>query len=179
MDQASAMDALLGGAKAMTSRRRAGARFELARSPACLGDILVDIGAKSEGLIQARELEQLSEERRAELVVGQEISVYVVRTGGHDGEMLLSLACADEEHDWGEAERLLASQEPLYANVGGYNKGGLIVKLGNLRGFVPASQVSLSRRRRAEGSSRISAGARWLASRWWPRWSRSIGAATA
>jgi small subunit ribosomal protein S1 len=147
------MDALLGGEgyDLETPRRGEIRSGTIARVSG--GDILVDIGAKSEGLIQARELEQLSEERRAELVVGQEISVYVVRTGGHDGEMLLSLARADEEHDWGEAERLLASQEPLYANVGGYNKGGLIVKLGNLRGFVPASQVSLSRRRRAEGES--------------------------
>jgi small subunit ribosomal protein S1 len=153
MDQASAMDALLGGEgyDLETPRRGEIRSGTIARVSG--GDILVDIGAKSEGLIQARELEQLSEERRAELVVGQEISVYVIRTGGHDGEILLSLSRADEERDWGEAERLLASQEPLYASVGGYNKGGLIVKLGNLRGFVPASQVSLSRRRRAEGES--------------------------
>ncbi len=153
MDQASAMDALLGGEgyDLETPRRGEIRSGTIARVSG--GDILVDIGAKSEGLIQARELEHLSEERRAELVVGQEISVYVIRTGGHDGEMLLSLSRADEERDWSEAERLLASQEPLYASVGGYNKGGLIVKLGNLRGFVPASQVSLSRRRRAEGES--------------------------
>src|SRR3989304_5837687 len=37
--------------------------------------------------------------------------------------------------------------------VSGYDKGGLIVKLGRLGGFVPASQVSLSRRRRAEGDT--------------------------
>jgi len=152
-DQAAAMDALLEGeGYDLESPRRGEIRTgTIARVSD--GDILVDIGAKSEGLIQARELEQLPEERRAELAVGQEISVFVVRTGGHDGEILLSLSRADEERDWGEAEKLLASQEPLYANVGGYNKGGLIVKLGNLRGFVPASQVSLSRRRRAEGES--------------------------
>lgn len=153
MDQASAMDALLEGeGYDLESPRRGEIRTgTIARVSD--GDILVDIGAKSEGLIQARELEHLSEERRAELVVGKEIGVYVLRTGGHDGEILLSLAKADEERDWGEAERLMGSQEPLYASVGGYNKGGLVVKLGNLRGFVPASQVSLSRRRRADGDS--------------------------
>ena len=117
------------------------------------GDILVDIGAKSEGLIPAREVEQLSEERREAMTVGSQIGVYIVRLGGADSITLLSIARAEEEHDWGEAERLLNSQEPLYASVAGYNKGGLIVKLGQLRGFVPASQVSLSRRRRAEGES--------------------------
>ncbi len=152
-DQTSAMDALLGGdAFDLETPRRGEIRTgTIARVSG--GDILVDIGAKSEGLIQARELEQMPEERRAELTVGKEVSVYVLRTGGQDGEVLLSLAKAEEERDWGEAERLLNTQDPLYANVGGYNKGGLIVKLGNLRGFVPASQVSLSRRRRADGES--------------------------
>jgi len=37
--------------------------------------------------------------------------------------------------------------------VDGFNKGGLIVKVGNLRGFVPASQFSLSRRHRSEGET--------------------------
>ena len=48
---------------------------------------------------------------------------------------------------------MLESQETLEGLVAGYNKGGLIVKLGHLRGFIPASQVSLSRRRRAEGET--------------------------
>jgi small subunit ribosomal protein S1 len=63
------------------------------------------------------------------------------------------LARAEEEHDWSEAERLLESQDTLNGLVAGYNKGGLIVKLGHLRGFIPASQVSLSRRRRSEGET--------------------------
>jgi small subunit ribosomal protein S1 len=37
--------------------------------------------------------------------------------------------------------------------ISGYNKGGLIMKLGRLRGFVPASQVSISRRMAYGGSS--------------------------
>jgi small subunit ribosomal protein S1 len=117
------------------------------------GDILVDIGAKSEGVIPAKELEHLSDERRAELTVGSEISVYIVRSGGAEDMLLLSLARADEERDWSDAERLLQSQDTLEGSVSGYNKGGLIVKLGQLRGFIPASQVSLSRRRRAEGET--------------------------
>jgi small subunit ribosomal protein S1 len=117
-------------------------------------DVLVDIGAKSEGLIPAREIEGLSEEERAELTVGKEVTVYVVRSGtGGDVTTLLSLVRAEEEKDWQEVEGLLESQEAFEGEVSGYNKGGLIVKLGRLRGFVPASQVSLSRRRRAEGDT--------------------------
>jgi small subunit ribosomal protein S1 len=116
-------------------------------------DVLVDIGAKSEGVIPAREVERLSGEERATLVVGSQVTVYVISSGERDGNILLSLVRAEEEHDWLEAETLLKSQEIFEGTIAGYNKGGLIVKMGRLRGFIPASQVSLSRRRRAEGET--------------------------
>jgi len=116
-------------------------------------DILVDIGAKSEGLISSREMEQLTEEQKAELEVGSEISVYVIRSADRDGTLLLSISRAEEESEWQEAEALLESEEPYEGIISGYNKGGLIVKFGHLRGFIPASQVSLARRRRAEGET--------------------------
>lgn len=116
-------------------------------------DVWVDIGAKSEGMIPAQEMELLSEEERAGIQVGQEITVYVVRTADRDGGIVLSLGRAQEEKDWIEAERMMADQSIFDGSVTGYNKGGLIVKLGGLRGFIPASQVSLARRRRAEGDT--------------------------
>jgi small subunit ribosomal protein S1 len=116
-------------------------------------DILVDIGAKSEGVIPSRELEQLSEEQREEMVVGKEVDVYIVRTAGRDGSMLLSISRASEETDWKEVEELQESREIYEGTISGYNKGGLIVKFGHLRGFIPASQVSISRRRRSEGET--------------------------
>ena len=116
-------------------------------------DVLVDIGAKSEGVISIRELEQLPEDQRATLDVGQEISVYVIRPGGRSGAPELSLVRAEEEQDWTKAEELLESKDIFEGEVTGYNKGGLIVKMGQLRGFVPASQVSLARRRRADGET--------------------------
>jgi small subunit ribosomal protein S1 len=116
-------------------------------------DVLVDVGAKSEGVIPARELERLPFERREALTVGTEVDVYVIRSGGRDGTLLLSVIRAEEEQDWREAERLLETRDLYEGIINGYNKGGLIVKLGRLRGFVPASQVSLSRRRRAQGST--------------------------
>jgi len=116
-------------------------------------DVLVDVGAKSEGVISARELERLSDEKRAGLVVGQEVDVYVVSSGGQSGALILSVVRAEEEQDWQRAEQLLDSQELYEGVISGYNKGGLIIKLGRLRGFVPASQVNLSRRRRVHGDT--------------------------
>ncbi|MGD2161905.1 MAG: 30S ribosomal protein S1 [Anaerolineales bacterium] len=116
-------------------------------------DILVDVGAKSEGVITSRELDRLSDEERSELKVGDEIQVYVVRSADRDGTILLSISRAEEEQDWKQAEEYLENQEPFEGVIDGYNKGGLIVKLGHLRGFVPASQVSISRRRRSDGDT--------------------------
>jgi len=116
-------------------------------------EILVSIGTKSEGIIPAKELERLSPEAREKLTEGQEISVYVVVPEDHNGNVVLSLARAQEETDWQQAEDLRASQEVYQGRVDGFNKGGLIVKVGNLRGFVPASQFSLSRRHRSEGET--------------------------
>ncbi|MEJ2550101.1 MAG: S1 RNA-binding domain-containing protein [Anaerolineales bacterium] len=121
-------------------------------------DVLVDIGAKSEGVISSRELERLTDEQRSEMVVGNQVDVYVLRSGGRDGQLMLSMSKAREERDWQLAESLLKSQDLYEGTVAGYNKGGLIIKLGNVRGFIPASQVSLSRRRRAHGNT---PGQRW------------------
>ena len=116
-------------------------------------DILVDIGTKSEGLIPASELALLPAERRVALTVGSEVTVYVLRAGGGEEGILLSLGRADEERDWQEVERLQETQDVYEGTISGFNKGGLIVKIGKLRAFVPASQISLSRRRRAEGDT--------------------------
>ena len=116
-------------------------------------EILVSIGAKSEGLIPTRELEQLSDEERAKLTVGTEIDVYVVSPESQRGTLLLSYTRSLEEDDWGLAEGLLKSKEAYEGTVDGFNKGGLIVRLGRLRGFVPASQVSQTRRMRYKGDT--------------------------
>ena len=110
-------------------------------------EVLVDIGAKSEGVIDSRELDQLDADTRRNLEVGQKVLVYVVQPEDENGNIVLSYSRAQEEKDWRAAESLLASQEAYEGEVAGYNKGGLIVRVGNVRGFVPASQFSPTRRR--------------------------------
>jgi small subunit ribosomal protein S1 len=115
---------------------------------ATLGDneILVSVGTKSEGVISGRELEQIPAEERATFQVGQEIPVYVLSPEDPNGNVVLSYARAREEKDWEDAENLLAESSTFESKIIGYNKGGLLVPLGRLRGFVPASQISLVRR---------------------------------
>lgn len=103
-------------------------------------EILVDIGSKSEGIVNGRELERMGEEF-SDLQVGSEVPVYVLRED-RDGNILLSISRAQAEKDWERAESLLESQSIFDGSVAGYNRGGVIVKLGQVRGFVPASQLS-------------------------------------
>lgn len=109
-------------------------------------EILVSIGTKSEGVISGRELEQIPSEEREAFKVGQEIPVYVIAPEDQNGNVVLSYVRAREEKDWDVVESLLESNQTFESKIVGYNKGGLIVPIGGLRGFVPASQISLLRR---------------------------------
>lgn len=104
-------------------------------------EILVDIGAKSEGIISDRELERVGKEALAKLTVGDEILVYVVRPEDEEGHVVLSFSRAQQERDWLKAEELLKSQEVFEGLVAGFNRGGVTIKVGRLRGFVPTSQL--------------------------------------
>lgn len=116
-------------------------------------EILVSVGTKSEGVISGRELEQIPAEERAAFSVGTEIPVYVLTPEDANGNVVLSYLRAREEKDWQEAEDLLASAKAFESKIIGFNKGGLLVPLGRLRGFVPASQISLLRRASLSGDT--------------------------
>ncbi len=109
-------------------------------------EILVDIGAKSEGLIVVDEVESLDEAAREILAVGNTVRVMVVSPEDRNGNIILSYVKALQEQDWIMAAELLESQEVFQGQAVGYNRGGLLVKLGQVRGFVPASQLGNHRR---------------------------------
>ena len=104
------------------------------------GELLIDIGYKSEGIVAGREVDRLEDEFK-EMTIGDEVPVYVMRED-RDGNLLLSISRARAESDWKRAEELLESQDIFTGPVSGFNRGGVIVKIGQVRGFVPASQLS-------------------------------------
>ncbi len=108
--------------------------------------ILIDIGGKSDALVHPRELERMSDEDLRSLKPGQDVSVYVIETDS-DGTMLVSLARAAQQSDWDTAQELMESGETVDLTVVDANKGGVIVRLGELRGFVPGSQLMPNWRR--------------------------------
>lgn len=102
-------------------------------------EVLIDIGFKSEGIVSGRELERVTDYFEG-LEVGDTIPVYVMRED-KDGAVQLSISRALAEKDWDTAEELMASQAMFDAQVESFNRGGVIIKLGQVRGFVPASQL--------------------------------------
>jgi|YNPBryantNP2012_1023418.scaffolds.fasta_scaffold03489_4 small subunit ribosomal protein S1 len=113
--------------------------------------LILDIGFKREGIVPYEDLRRLDEEARAGLQVGAEVPAFVVRPEDKDGHPILSIYQARMHKDWVRAEQMMESGELYEGEVAGYNKGGLIVKFGKLRGFVPVSQiVDMPRRMREE-----------------------------
>jgi len=94
------------------------------------------------GIVPGRELEMMTRKMIEELAVGADIEVMVVNPKNHRGETVLSINHALDEQDWRTAEEYRQSKEVYDGKIGGYNKGGLIVRFGRLRGFVPQSQVA-------------------------------------
>lgn len=107
--------------------------------------ILIDIGAKSEGIISGQELDALDDDARDKLAVGSEVNVYVVDPEDDEGNIILSYTKAAEEEDWKMVDELIRSGETYEGKVIGHNKGGLLIQLGQLRGFMPISQLANSR----------------------------------
>ncbi|MBC8075753.1 MAG: 30S ribosomal protein S1 [Chloroflexales bacterium] len=105
-------------------------------------EILVDIGSKAEGVVLPKEMQSLPPEDRAALKIGDELLVFVLQPEDKEGRAVLSIDKARQEKSWRRLQLSHDSGEVIEAKVVNYNKGGLLVNLDGVRGFVPSSQVS-------------------------------------
>ncbi len=103
-------------------------------------EMLVDVGAKSEGVVSNRELYGRNAESQPELNVGDTVLVYVLQPESTDGHAVLSLRRAGLERKWRSMQEQFDAGDIIDAPVIDHNKGGLIVDCG-IRGFVPISQI--------------------------------------
>ncbi|HEY7702318.1 MAG TPA: 30S ribosomal protein S1 [Candidatus Limnocylindrales bacterium] len=105
-------------------------------------EILVDIGAKSEGVVSNRELfgRHGGGENQAPLNIGDTVLVYVLQPESPEGHAVLSLRRAGLERKWRAMQEQFEAGVIIEAPVIDHNKGGLIVDCG-IRGFVPISQI--------------------------------------
>jgi small subunit ribosomal protein S1 len=105
-------------------------------------ELLVDIGSKSEGIVPTREFSSLLAEEKQALSVGDSVLVFVVQPENQEGHAVVSIDRARQEKSWRKLQEIYEANEVIEAEVTNYNKGGLLVNLDGVRGFVPASQVS-------------------------------------
>ncbi len=103
-------------------------------------EIIVDLGAKQDGIVQAQDLDRLPSEFRQGLKVGQEVPVYILNNDA-DGNVVASINMGLQKHDWDKAQELLESQDVVTVDVSGHNRGGVLVRWNRLEGFIPTSHM--------------------------------------
>jgi len=108
--------------------------------------IFVNIGQKAEGHVPPTEMRTLNDEELVNLVVGVSVLTMVVRPETADQPAILSVDRAVGEQGWRYLEKALESGEVIDGTITGFNRGGSIVEVEGVQGFVPMSQlVSVSR----------------------------------
>ena len=99
-------------------------------------EVVVDIGFKSEGIIDKSEFESIPE-------IGTEIDVFLVVFEDRKGRLILSKRRADFEKRWSELRDAAENETLLKGTVVKIIKGGLVVDLGVVNAFLPGSQVDI------------------------------------
>jgi len=119
---------------------------------------LVDIGAKSEGVILRHEMQSLGSNAESQLQPNDKVMVFIVHPETADGQIVLSLDKARGEQGWLTLQDRFESGETFDAEVSGFNKGGLLVNVEGVNAFVPLSQVVGVKpdRNREDGDSGLS-----------------------
>lgn len=107
------------------------------------GEILVDIGAKAEGIIAGEELET-DDNLYATIKPGDTILAYVIQSENESGQAILSLKKAGNERKWRLITEKYEKSEPIPVQGLEINKGGLIVDVSGVRGFIPTSHLNMS-----------------------------------
>jgi len=103
--------------------------------------VIVDLGAKSEGVIPPHEMHSLGADPLSKVQVGDKILVYVMQPEADQGQVILSVDRARGERGWRVLQTRFEEGEAFDGEVTGYNKGGLLVHVEGVPAFVPLSQV--------------------------------------
>lgn len=102
----------------------------------------VDIGAKAAATCPSEECSLVGVQRATQVLkVDDEREFIVVRDEYKGGEIRLSLRKIEEEICWKRVAQLQEENVTVIGKVVSINKGGLMVEVENLRGFVPMSQI--------------------------------------
>ncbi|MDR1326893.1 MAG: S1 RNA-binding domain-containing protein [Heliobacteriaceae bacterium] len=102
---------------------------------------MVDIGAKTIAVVPNREAADKDESVESKLEKGKEYEFLIIREEDEDGKFLLSRKKVDQAYAWQELEKAKAADETILGTIAGIVKGGILVEISGVRGFVPSSQL--------------------------------------
>ncbi len=107
-------------------------------------EVMVDVGGKSEGIIPMSELFASKAEDPSTIVKpGDKIEVQVIKVEDEEGHPILSKRRVERQKAWEKLEQAVESEEIIEGNGLEVVKGGMLVDVGGLRGFVPASLIDI------------------------------------
>ena len=107
--------------------------------------VMVDIGAKTIAVVPTREAVDKDENVEEKYKKGQEYEFLIIREEDEDGKFLLSRKKVDLAYAWKELEkaknRIIEIDSLFMHTIAGIVKGGVLVEISGVRGFVPSSQL--------------------------------------
>ncbi|HUC79164.1 MAG TPA: S1 RNA-binding domain-containing protein [Candidatus Saccharimonadales bacterium] len=112
-------------------------------------EVWIDLGPSGIGVIMQKDLQGAGE-----LEVGQEISINVVDPEMDEGYALLSMKRAEKDRGWDELQRVYDNSEIIQVMSYDANRGGLLVELEGVRGFLPVSQLAAGHYPRVVGADK-------------------------
>ncbi|MCI1274102.1 MAG: S1 RNA-binding domain-containing protein [Clostridiaceae bacterium] len=105
--------------------------------------VMVDIGAKTIAVVPNREAVEKDEKVEEKLEKGKEYEFLIIREEDEDGKFLLSRKKVNQAYAWQELEKAKAADETILGTIAGIVKGGILVEVSGVRGFVPSSQLRI------------------------------------
>ena len=102
--------------------------------------IYLDIGHKEEGFIPPNEMRTLDSGQLEEINEGDSLIAFVIRPDSQDGP-ILSVDKARGEEGWRDIQKYMEADEAVEGKIIGFNRGGCILEVANVQGFVPMSQL--------------------------------------
>jgi small subunit ribosomal protein S1 len=112
-------------------------------------EVWIDLDASGVGVVMRREIGhgQVLEE-------GQKVTVSVIDPELEEGYALLSMKRAAKDRGWDELRRVFEAQEIIEVSPYDANRGGLLVELEGIRGFLPVSQLAAGHYPRVSGADK-------------------------
>ncbi len=112
-------------------------------------EVYIDLHGYGVGVVRGRELYD-DQATLNSLKPGDTIAASVVESENREGNVELSLRVAGQERVWSKLRELMESKEIVATKILAANKGGLMIELNNVTGFLPVSQLSLEHYPRVE-----------------------------